>query len=343
MIATLAVYIHDIDPFVFRFPDVGFLPEGIRWYGLSYLVGFILAYLLIRRVTRVGRSSLAPEKVADFVVTIAIGTVIGGRLGYVLFYEPSLAYTWLDGPPYWGVLAINHGGMASHGGIIGMVLGALFFARRYKHPWGHLLDLIAFAAGPGIFCGRIANFINGELVGRALPAGSRPWWGIFYPQELYELPEKSQLDIVSALPGRLIKPVTESDVLVDTVYAARHHDGEVLRILEQYIPVRYPSQLIAAGVEGLLLFIVLAWLWRKPRKPFLITGAGVITYAIARISDEFFRRPDVQIANQEFAHFGVTRGQLLSAVMLLVGAAVILFARHRKADPMGGWLNSNKV
>ena len=115
----LATYVHDIDPFVFRFPGwLSWLPaEGVRWYGLSYLVGFVIAGVLMRRITAVGRTTVKPFNVADMIVAMAIGVVLGGRLGYVIFYDPTLLTRTFDSFPYWDVFAFNQGGMASHGGI----------------------------------------------------------------------------------------------------------------------------------------------------------------------------------------------------------------------------------
>lgn len=135
----LAAYVHDLDPFVFRFPDwMSFIPApGVRWYGTSYLVGFLFAGLLVRRVAKVGKTTLPVSNVADMVVALAIGAVVGGRLGYVLFYDTSLLTRTLDSFPYWGVFAFNQGGMASHGGIIGVVIGCMWVARRgtLNHAW----------------------------------------------------------------------------------------------------------------------------------------------------------------------------------------------------------------
>src|SRR3990172_6943642 len=114
-------YLNRIDPYAVQFPQ-GFFVDGIRWYGLSYLAGFVIAYFVIRRVVKVGGSTLKIAEVGDMVVALAIGLVVGGRLGYALFYDRSLFYTFSDSAPWWDLLAINKGGMASHGGMIGGIL-----------------------------------------------------------------------------------------------------------------------------------------------------------------------------------------------------------------------------
>src|SRR5690606_13364210 len=121
-----------------------------------------LGYLIIRRVTRAGISSLDPVEVWDLVLTAAIGIVLGGRIGYVLLYQPSLLTSFSDSLPWWDALAINKGGMASHGGMIGLIVATWLYARRHRHRWRHVIDLTAFGAPIGLFFGRMANFINGE-------------------------------------------------------------------------------------------------------------------------------------------------------------------------------------
>ena len=185
-------WLHNLDPFAIDLTGtfVGdLMGGGIRWYGLSYLAGFVIGYLLIRRVLTVGVSPLKPTQAMDLVVTIAICVVLGGRLGYVVFYQPSLFVEFTGDVPFWGVFMINKGGMASHGGILGGIGGCLFFAWRKncstpKHKFAHLLDLMAFGAPLGILCGRIANFINGELIGRACERDFP--LAVQFPQEIAE-------------------------------------------------------------------------------------------------------------------------------------------------------------
>ncbi len=141
----LAAWVHNLDPFAIRFTS----DIGIRWYGLSYLLGFAIGYLLIRRVVAVGRTPLTREQIGDLVVTLAIGLVVGGRLGYAVFYQRSLLTDFSADFPWWGLLAINQGGMASHGGMIGGMAACFWFAYRRGIPAMHLLDILAFGVPLG--------------------------------------------------------------------------------------------------------------------------------------------------------------------------------------------------
>lgn len=320
MPALLAAWLHDLDPFAIRLWG----DFGIRWYGLAYLVGFVLGYLLIRRVTTVGASTLKTGQVGDLVVTLAMGIVIGGRLGYCVFYKPELFISFYSHVPFWGVLAINEGGMASHGGMIGAAAAAWYYAWRHRQSLPHLLDLTAFGAPLGLFFGRLANFWNGELFGRPSPGLA---WAVKFPQELWDRPRLA-LDAMAATG------LTSVDAII---LAIQGGDQRVRAIIEPMLTPRHPSQIYAAVMEGLVVFAVMLWVWRVPRKPGVLGSWFCLTYAVMRISDEFFRRPDAQLMDAEFAVLGVTRGQWLSALLIVLGLWGLWWARRRPGPPMGGW------
>lgn len=337
----LAAFLHNLDPYAIRLWEGG----PIRWYGLSYLAGFILGYATIRRVTAAGRSTLDTRRVSDFVVTLAIGIILGGRLGYVTLYQPHLLWTFGDRFPFWGLLAINQGGMSSHGGMLGAILAALYFSRRSPNPkpsWAHLLDLTAFATPLGLFFGRIANFVNGELFGR--PCSPSLPWAVKFPQEMFnwDAHRLASLQPVVALlqPGHPPTPQAAYDLLPTILDQIRAGNAQVISLVEPLLTPRHPSQLYEALLEGLFLFLVLAVAWAKPRKPLTISGLFCATYGLVRIFVEFFREPDAHIASQEFAHFHITRGQWLSALLLAAGIVMTLIAVRRHTQPLGGWRKS---
>ncbi len=270
-------YIHNINPIVFELGG----PLAVRWYGLSYLLGFIAAILLLRHWSKKGEFEVPVAEVSNFVVMLAFfGVFLGGRLGYVLLYGfDSL----LNDPLY--VFKVWEGGMASHGGLVGIILFMLWYARKHKHSFWNLADNMACTATLGIALGRLANFVNGELWGRVTTVK----WGVIFPQELglhygqYDLP--------------MIEKMVES--------------GELLP--------RHPSQLYQACAEGFLVFGVMLLLRRTAwgRRPGALGASVLALYALARIGMEFFREPDSTI------YFGwLTKGQLYSILMVL-GAIII--------------------
>ncbi len=177
----------DIDPVAF---SIG--PFAVHWYALSYIAGLVLGLILILRLIR-NRDFWGPEgapvgegDVHDFLVWAALGAILGGRLGYILFYNPAY---FLANPEM--IAAIWRGGMAFHGGMLGVIVAAFLFARRRKIGFLSLTDLLALAVPIGLFLGRLANFVNGELWGRVTDV---PWGVVFpgggleprHPSQLYE-------------------------------------------------------------------------------------------------------------------------------------------------------------
>ncbi len=325
----LAAWLHDLDPYFVKLWDGG----PIRWYGLSYLAAFVLGWLLVIRITKAGRSPLETARTADFTVAIALGAVIGGRLGYCVFYEPSLLTEFTSQAPFWGVLAINNGGMASHGGMIGTVAAAWVFALRHKVPAMHGLDLTSFAAPLGLALGRLANFVNGELYGR--PVDDDFPLAVRFPQEIYE--EREVAERVWFALDESGMPLEQAANLEWVITAIQNGNEFVTPIVEPLLTPRHPSQLYAAAMEGLAVFVVLALFWLKPRKPGTVTALFGITYGMMRILDERFRLPDAQFIAADGTLPAITRGQLLSGVMVLAGVVMFIWCQKRSAEPLGSW------
>jgi len=348
------MYVHDLNPFAIQFSEY----FGIRWYGLSYMLGFICAYLLIRWLAYRQRAGLNLNMVGDFITYVAIGTLVGGRLGYVLFYAPDLLLKFKGDFPFWGVLAVNEGGMASHGGMIGIVIACILFARRYGVNSLYLLDLVSVSGPIGVFFGRIANFINGELVGRPSPEGYP--LAVKFPQDILNWPttEFEKLNSLADVVDKMSVPREQWVGLIekfqlDTLSKAQVYEnlqkmvsevqngnGAVKEALAPLLTARYPSQLFAAAGEGLFLFLFLFFLWRKGRKPGFIAATFIILYALVRIVDEYFRLPDLQIGYQ---WLGLTRGQWLSAGMFVVGVCMMFLWMRSNSLNIPGWKRGSSI
>jgi phosphatidylglycerol:prolipoprotein diacylglycerol transferase len=354
------IWIHNLNPFLIQFTPT----FGIRWYGLAYLTGFILGAMIMTFFAKRGRRVLAPEMVTDFVTYVVLGTMIGGRFGYALFYSQDLLTDFSSRFPFWGVLRVWEGGMASHGGIIGIFIAAIIFAKRYKLDWRHLGDLTVLGGSVGIFCGRIANFINGELFGREAQR-SFPF-AVKFPSEMFLWLRHDRIrDITDAASGPDMLPkITETVKQLGTVSldqwnswltqirtseSARYQIQSVIaqiidaiqsgnEKLRQAIGIeltpRYPSQLFEAGLEGILIFVIVFLFWRKPRKPGVAGALWLSLYAVVRIIGEQFRMPDADIG---FQLFGLTRGQWLSLGQLFISIGLLVWVSRRDVPVIGGW------
>lgn len=303
MTAFFAYYLHNISPYVIQFTE----RFAIHWYGLAYVLGFYLTYRVMLSLAQRGLSEIKPEKVADFITMVALfGVVLGGRLGYMLLYD----WDHFVREP-WSLFLLNQGGMASHGGIAGVALFLLWYARKNKISWTGLGDTIVCGAPLGIFCGRIANFINGELFGRVTTV---PWAMKFPTELLHEDFVKQGGTPVDLPPGLVHSP----DIIA---YFQTQPEG--VAGLEAILHPRHPSQLYEALGEGLFLSAILLFVrLRYPRLPHgILTGLFFTLYAIARISLEFVREPD----SGAVGFFGLTRGQFFSVFMIAVGLAFIAF------------------
>lgn len=334
----LAAWVHDLNPYVIKLWEGG----PIRWYGMAYLFGFFVAYLLMRRYTTKGIATVRPGEVADLVTTLAIAVVVGSRVGYVVFYKPSLLGFSSD-PPFWDMLAFHKGGMSAHGGVLGLLAGTVYLSRRYRHRWAHLGDLCAFAGAIGLFIGRWANFINGELYGRIAHSGETLYWtAMKFPGEMLEWsdPAKFQQLLSNLQQAGLTPPagIQGTELCLWTVAQIQEKAPGAAAAVEPLLNPRYPSQLFQAFLEGLSSWLIVAFLARRPQKPGVLCGAWLAAYGVFRFIAEFWREPDSHLKNMEFAAIGLSRGQLLSSTMVLAGIGVVVWARMQKAPKMGGWL-----
>ena len=348
-------FIHDLDRVLL--PISGNI--AIRWYGMAYLAGFVVAWLLLRWMSKTGRSHIPPEKVSDFMMYAIGGVLIGGRLGYCIFYDQSLLV-----PPT-GIFHLWDGGMSSHGGIAGVITAVWLFCYRNNLSMLHVLDCSALAVPFGLFFGRIANFINAELWGNALPQrlqDDSPWWAVRYPDELKDFAayDKDALASMSEIPiaagidptdwARTVQDYRiEGEVgqqatalfnhwVAEIIGQVRAGNEAIMTQLHDVLTAYYPSQLIQAAAEGPLLWIVLAIVWLKPRKRGIVGAVFMLVYGMLRIATEEFRQPDEGIA----IILGLQRGQLLSVAMVAVGVISLIWIGLKKGERVGGLLSPSR-
>jgi phosphatidylglycerol---prolipoprotein diacylglyceryl transferase len=257
-------WVDNLNPWILHFSG----NFGIRWYGVSYLMGIVFAAWLFSRWSKQGYLPIPTDQVSTFITYAATGVFAGGRLGYCLFYNASeIRHHPLE------IIAIWHGGMASHGGILGLVLATCIFCLQRNFNPMIFLDAIA-AAGPlGIAFGRTANFINGELWGRP----SNLPWAVIFPEA----------------------------TLIHGINVPRH-----------------PSQLYAAALEGVLVFLVAQWVYRHTSRHGITTASVCVVYGICRFIDEFWREPD---AGQAIFFGWMSKGQLLTIPMVALGIVLAIW------------------
>lgn len=265
------------------FPDfdpvaIAIGPIVVRWYALAFITGLLAGWGYIVWLLRRPPATMTAQQVGDFFSWAIVGVIAGGRLGFVGFYQPGF---FIENPLQ--ILAVWNGGMSFHGGLLGVVAAIVLFARRHNLNMLALADLVATAAPIGLFLGRVANFINGELYGRPTDVP----WAVVFPNA-----------------------------------------GDV---------GRHPSQLYEAGLEGVVLFIVLFALARffgARMRPGLLTGIFLLGYGAARTFVEFFRQPDSYVGDGGFLIWGTTMGQWLSTPIAIAGLALIVYAlSHARLDP----------
>jgi len=306
----LAYYIHDLSPFLIQIG--GF---GLRWYGLAYLAGFIVGIVLYKHLAKRGYSDLRPDQVTDFITMSALfGVLLGGRLGYMLFYDVD---RFSHDPLIF--FRVWEGGMASHGGILGLTFYTIWYARRHRLSFRNLADNLVVVGPVGVFFGRCANFINGELYGRVTDV----FWAVQFPKEILVYPP----DHLERLLSKTVA-VDPSLGSPEAVIAGVTASQPLRELLAVEIAPRYPSQLVEAGLEGLFLFALLWMLRTRVRLANgVLTGVFFIAYAVVRFLGECYREPDASLTGM------LTRGQFLSLFMILVGIFFLLWARWKPSYP----------
>jgi len=280
-------WLHDIDPIAFPLPV---WPHGVHWYGIMYLLVFAYAWWLGRRRVRAGRlAGVNEDGYGDLLFYGMLGVVLGGRVGYVLFY----AFDAFAADP-WMLFKINEGGMSFHGGLLGVMLAGAYWSWKHRLHYFDTVDFMAPLVPAGLGFGRLGNFIGGELWGKPTDAG----WGVIFPD---------------SLPAELaVQPVERLREL--------HASGA----LDAF--ARHPSQLYQAALEGLAMTLVLVWYSRKPRPRYAVSGLFGVMYGTFRFVVEFVREPDAHIGY--LAGGWLTMGQVLSLPLVAVGLALLVLSRR---------------
>jgi phosphatidylglycerol:prolipoprotein diacylglycerol transferase len=314
----LSYYLHNLDPFIFRLWG----NVGPRWYGMAYVLAFVFAYLLLRVLSRRGYLDLSQAALGDFVTWVALfGVMIGGRLGYVLLYKPEMLRDPLS------ILRVWEGGMSSHGGILGVVIFTLIYSRRHKLPWTNPGDNLCVAAPIGLFLGRCANFINGELYGRVATVP----WAVQFPKELLDAGNAAEVDRALAACMH-VDPATLSpqqiSQMTEKLITDAHTNPQVADCLRGILTPRHPSQLYEAALEGVILFGILWFVRTRFRTPNgFITGVFLVVYSVLRIIVENFREPDASLVGP------LTRGQFFSLFTIAIGIGFMIVAKRRPSYP----------
>ena len=251
----------EIDPIAFQ---IG--PLAIRWYSLTWIAAFFAIYYLLTKRSK----NLSSEKISDLMFYGIMGAIIGGRLGYMLFYGTDQ----LLSDPF-SIFYVWQGGLSFHGGLMGVLLSCYVLSKRWNVRFFWLMDFIAPCIPPGLGLVRVGNFLNSELLGR--PTDSL--WGVIFPSDPLGL-------------------------------------------------LRHPSQLYQAFAEGIILFVFLIWISKKPKPTMNISGYFLIGYGAVRFITEFFRTPDSHIGFVALDLF--TRGQILCIPMIVIGIFLIYYSHLNK-------------
>lgn len=290
----------DLSPEIFSI-SLGSFEFALRWYALAYIAGIVIAWRLAVAALRrpalwpASQPPMRPEQVEDLLTWIILGVILGGRLGFVLFYQPAY---YLANPAE--ILKIWQGGMAFHGGLIGVVLATLIFAARHNIPKLQISDLVAQTVPPGLLLGRMANFINAELWGRPtdLP------WGVAFPGQAAQDCGQALGELCARHPSQLYEAILEGLIL-----------GAVLLYLAwRRGAFHTPGRLLGLFLAGYGLARFIVEFFRQPDAQFVTPGNPLgLAWHIEGI--------------------GLTQGQALSLPMIAIGLYFLIRARQSARSP----------
>ncbi|VCU59365.1 Prolipoprotein diacylglyceryl transferase [Tritonibacter mobilis] len=269
---------------------------ALRWYALAYIAGILIAwYLAARAVKRPAlwpneTAPMTPRQVEDLMTWIILGVILGGRLGYVLFYQPSV---YLENPAQ--ILRIWEGGMAFHGGLLGVVVATWLYARAQNIDKLQIADLVAHTVAPGLLLGRLANFVNAELWGRAtdLP------WGVAFPARAAQDCGQALGEICARHPSQLYEAAMEGLIL----------GALILWMVYRRNAFHAPGRILGTFLAGYGIARFIVEFFRQPDAQFISDGNPL---GLA----------------WQIGGYGLTQGQALSVPMIALGLWFILRAHH---------------
>jgi len=287
----------NISPEIFSISVFGF-ELALRWYALAYIAGILIGWRMVVMTVKTSRlwiknqPVMTPTQIEDLLTWVILGVIFGGRLGYVLFYQPSY---YLQNPNE--ILYVWQGGMAFHGGLLGVIVAGLIFTTRYKVPKLSAADVMALGVPPGLLLGRMANFINAELWGRPtdLP------WGVAFPTQAAQLcPDV--IGVCARHPSQLYEALLEGLIL----------GGVLLWLVWQRDAYKTPGLIAGTFFLGYGIARFAVEFVRQPDAQFVSAG-NPLGLAL------------------EVGGYGLTMGQLLSVPMIGLGLYLIRQARHMRA------------
>ena len=340
----------NIDPVIFTLlrNDAGDPVLALRWYGLMYVFAFVFGFLVFRWLQKSGYLRIKAQDVTNYIVVGVLGTFIGGRLGYLLFYQFDKLFLG-DDADFGMIFRVWEGGMSFHGGVIGVSLAVFIYSLKKKHNFWNIMDGASHIVPFGVAMVRIGNFINGELYGRYITDSSGnpitdpeklPWYAMKFPTDReasagqQAMEQAAREDYIANNPG-----VSLNDI-PDNIYQVPPVKPDIWEQVQHLFPGRWPSQLVQFALEGMLV-LLLIWLFRRyMKRPGQIAGMFLALYAIFRIPAEMVRQPDAQIDPSQaeqlggtaafLASIGMTMGQFLSVIIFVGGALMVVLFQMKK-------------
>ena len=338
---------------------------GITYNGFFLFVSFITVFLFIAWLIERQRVGFDLDYILDVCFYASIGGLIGARLGYGFFYDPTLFVQFKSEFPFWAILDLFDGGLSAYGAILGSFVSLFFLAYIRNFNTFYFFDLISLSAPIVFFWTRVGQFFSGEILGAT--ARSDFMFAIKNPQEIYSWMfsskeklnhlneigldlkfEESQLShwISYAQENDIIKShlnlemISLRNFLSEVISKFHEGFGSVENKLGPYLNYRHPVQIYSLLVEGVILFSLLIFVSKRPQQPGVVTSLFLTFYSISRFSLEYFRM-DIEMSNLDFGV--LTRGQTLSVVSLLIGIVIFFFSKQTSNIPTQGWGRGQNV